>query len=652
MSEDWSKEEPLEQAAEMAARIARAAGAVFGGTLGIVIGEIASSKGFWKVAGAVFAGIFLFLCLLVNSIGLIFSYLGFTNAESYVEQARKTECANIHAQIERLFEEKPEVEVEICRLIEVQLEEILDEIENDFSENQTGYDDYEIERNEYISILKPNLSQYLSVLIEETWSGSQIVSFYGYGISEGESLGGSLSSPYDEYFALAAATYQIPVNLLKAMGKAESGFDPNAVSHAGAMGIMQLMPGTAVNLGVTDPFDPRQNIMGGARYVAELLRTFSAYPNGMELAVAGYNAGPNAVKKAGYKVPQNGETPAYVEKVFRYLNTAGNNGMEFPNRIPDASNEELTGAAGSVEVSGLLLKDLVGQKAETFLDWTIAGTHTELIGEGEEEEIVEIVDYAVVVKLSPQLGTAQSGYTFRYVTDPTTFQYALTLFELLQNGAEGAQDLLFQMSSWKNYVLGAGASEDIYTSTIQTDGDRIQYESVSGCVEEVIYYNQGEEPWASLPYGSSTIKSAGCGPTALAIVISTLTGEQVTPQMTARYAMSHGEYVAGKGTSHTFPSNAARNWGLTVERVRREQMNQVVSALKNGKLAVVICAENTIAGRSGHYIVLTGVTAEGYLTIADPGSRSRTGNLYGPATIQSYARSLSEGSIWIIGESE
>ena len=122
--------------------------------------------------------------------------------------------------------------------------------------------------------------------------------------------------------------------------------------------------------------------------------------------------------------------------------------------------------------------------------------------------------------------------------------------------------------------------------------------------------------------------------------------------MTARYAMSHGEYVAGKGTSHTFPSNAARNWGLTVERVRREQMNQVVSALKNGKLAVVICAENTIAGRSGHYIVLTGVTAEGYLTIADPGSRSRTGNLYGPATIQSYARSLSEGSIWIIGESE
>ncbi len=64
-------------------------------------------------------------------------------------------------------------------------------------------------------------------------------------------------------------------------------------------------------------------------------------------------------------------------------------------------------------------------------------------------------------------------------------------------------------------------------------------------MKEVIYFNQGEEPWASMPYGSSTIKSAGCGPTALAIVISTLTGENVTPQMT-EYAMSHGLYVSGK----------------------------------------------------------------------------------------------------------
>lgn len=260
------------------------------------------------------------------------------------------------------------------------------------------------------------------------------------------------------------------------------------------------------------------------------------------------------------------------------------------------------------------------------------------------------MDYSIVVKLNPRLTEMQTGYSFHYVTDQTTFNYVLTLFELVQDGADSVQELLFKAASWKNYVLGAGASEDIYTSTIQTGGDRILYETVNGCVKEVVYYNQGEEPWASLAYGSSNIRNSGCGPTALAIVISTLKGEIVTPQMTAKYAVEHGEYVAGKGTSHSFPANAARNWGHSVERVRRERMDYIVHELKQGKMAVVICAENTISGSSGHYIVLTGVTSDGYLTIADPGSRSRTGNLYSPATIQSYARNLSDGSIWIIGE--
>lgn len=79
-------------------------------------------------------------------------------------------------------------------------------------------------------------------------------------------------------------------------------------------------------------------------------------------------------------------------------------------------------------------------------------------------------------------------------------------------------------------------------------------------------------------------------------------------------------------------------------------MNHVVAELKNGKLVVVICAENTISGSSGHFIVLTGVTSDGNITIADPGSRGRTGNLYSPSTIRSYARDLSDGGIWIIGE--
>lgn len=676
MGDDWTEQEPLDKAAEMAARTVRAAGqakqaadaiqaahtvagaagsgaaagttvgTALGGPLGAVIGAVLTSKTFWKAVGAVLASILLFLYMIVNSVGIIFSYLGFADADSYVAQAREAEYQNIKIQIETLFSEKPELKTELCEVIIGYRDQMLEEIEADFYANWDSYDAYEVV-DEYESSLEPMLSQYLAVLMEESWSGSQIVGFNGFGVTGGYES--DLTSIYDEYFSLAAATYQVSEALLKAIGKAESGFDPNAVSGAGAMGIMQLMPGTAANLGVTDPFDPKQNIMGGAKYIAEMLRTFGSYPDGLRLAIAAYNAGPNAVRRAGYRIPRNGETPAYVDKVMGYLVPGSE--TQIPSQEEGEEPARITPQPS--DVSAILLKAIVEEHAEEFLGWTQTGTHTDTVEsgiDGEDEEI-KIVDYAVIVKLNSQLTPLGTGYSYSYVTNQTTFNYVLTLFGLLENGSDGLEELLFKATSWKNYVLGAGASEDVYTSEIQTGGDTISYDTVRGCVKEVVYYNQGEEPWASLSYGSSNIRAAGCGPTALAIVISTLKGENVTPEMTAGYAMSKGLYVSGKGTSHAFPSMAARNWGLEVERVKREQMDYVVRQLKEGKLAVVICAENTISGSSGHFIILTGITQEGYIAIADPGSRRRTGNLYSPATIQSYARDLGDGGIWIIGGS-
>lgn len=676
MGDDWTEQEPLDKAAEMAARTVRAAGqakqaadaiqaahtvagaagsgaaagttvgTALGGPLGAVIGAVLTSKTFWKAVGAVLASILLFLYMIVNSVGIIFSYLGFADADSYVAQAREAEYQNIKIQIETLFSEKPGLKTELCEVIIGYRDQMLEEIEADFYANWDSYDAYEVV-DEYESSLEPMLSQYLAVLMEESWSGSQIVGFNGFGVTGGYES--DLTSIYDEYFSLAAATYQVSEALLKAIGKAESGFDPNAVSGAGAMGIMQLMPGTAANLGVTDPFDPKQNIMGGAKYIAEMLRTFGSYPDGLRLAIAAYNAGPNAVRRAGYRIPQNGETPAYVDKVMGYLVPGSE--TQIPSQEEGEEPARITPQPS--DVSAILLKAIVEEHAEEFLGWTQTGTHTDTVEsgiDGEDEEI-KIVDYAVIVKLNSQLTPLGTGYSYSYVTNQTTFNYVLTLFGLLENGSDGLEELLFKATSWKNYVLGAGASEDVYTSEIQTGGDTISYDTVRGCVKEVVYYNQGEEPWASLSYGSSNIRAAGCGPTALAIVISTLKGENITPEMTAGYAMSKGLYVSGKGTSHAFPSMAARNWGLEVERVKREQMDYVVRQLKEGKLAVVICAENTISGSSGHFIILTGITQEGYIAIADPGSRRRTGNLYSPATIQSYARDLGDGGIWIIGGS-
>ena len=119
----------------------------------------------------------------------------------------------------------------------------------------------------------------------------------------------------DKIFAQAAKSYGVDEELLKAMAKAESGFDPNATSHCGAMGIMQLMPMTAKELGVTDAYDPEQNIMGGAKYIASLLEK---YDGNVSYALAAYNAGSGNVDKYG-GIPPFEETQNYVAKILGYL---------------------------------------------------------------------------------------------------------------------------------------------------------------------------------------------------------------------------------------------------------------------------------------------------------------------------------------------
>ncbi|MDV7211498.1 lytic transglycosylase domain-containing protein [Azotobacter beijerinckii] len=121
--------------------------------------------------------------------------------------------------------------------------------------------------------------------------------------------------PYAALVAAAAAEHGLPEALLHAVIRAESNYDPHAISPKGAAGLMQLMPDTARELGVADVWDPAANIRGGARYLKRLLEMFD---QDLSLAVAAYNAGPGAVIGSGSAIPPSAETQRYVPKVLEY----------------------------------------------------------------------------------------------------------------------------------------------------------------------------------------------------------------------------------------------------------------------------------------------------------------------------------------------
>jgi len=123
---------------------------------------------------------------------------------------------------------------------------------------------------------------------------------------------------YDQLIAKTAEKYQVDSALVKAVIKAESNFNHQAVSRVGARGLMQLMPATASYLQVPDSFHPEQNIEGGVRYLRYLL---NQYQNNLHLALAAYNAGEGAVNRYNRQIPPYRETQTYVRRVLSFFNS-------------------------------------------------------------------------------------------------------------------------------------------------------------------------------------------------------------------------------------------------------------------------------------------------------------------------------------------
>ena len=166
---------------------------------------------------------------------------------------------------------------------------------------------------------------------------------------------------------------------------------------------------------------------------------------------------------------------------------------------------------------------------------------------------------------------------------------------------------------------------------------------------EVVYFNQLDERYANKPYGTDNIGGYGCGPTAMSIVVSSLTSETVDPIEMAKWSYENGGWCSKSGSYHALIPNAAKAWGLTVEGCTASEPQRIVDALSEGKLVVAIMGKGHFT-TSGHFIVLRGVQ-DGKILVADPASYKRSQKLWELSIILNEAgkRAGSGGPFWIIG---
>lgn len=165
----------------------------------------------------------------------------------------------------------------------------------------------------------------------------------------------------------------------------------------------------------------------------------------------------------------------------------------------------------------------------------------------------------------------------------------------------------------------------------------------------VVYFNQLDERYASQPYGTDNIGGYGCGPTAMSIVVSSLTSDTVDPVEMAKWSYDNGYWCSKSGSYHALIPAAAKAWGLPVEGCPASDGQKIVDALANGKLVVAIMTKGHFTN-SGHFIVLRGVK-DGKILVADPASRDRSSMEWDLFLILNEAstHAAAGGPFWIIG---
>lgn len=180
-------------------------------------------------------------------------------------------------------------------------------------------------------------------------------------------------------------------------------------------------------------------------------------------------------------------------------------------------------------------------------------------------------------------------------------------------------------------ITGGGIIED---PKITEFASRNGQEVLTGGSVEIVYFNQGEEPWASQPFGPDQIKGYGCGPTAMAMVVSSLSSQVTDPASMAQFAYQSGYCAPGSGSYLSIVTGTADAFGLTVTSARGYSTEQLCQDLASGYLFVALMTSGHFTS-SGHFILLRGITLEGEVLVADPNSRERSLTAWSPELILS-----------------
>lgn len=195
-------------------------------------------------------------------------------------------------------------------------------------------------------------------------------------------------------------------------------------------------------------------------------------------------------------------------------------------------------------------------------------------------------------------------------------------FSILANWLIGAElDAVKDLQDTYGYNQYIGITDESY---LESEGQDYSGLTFTDGISEVAYYNQIDERWKNEPYGrSDKIGTHGCGPTSMAIVISSLTGNKVDPVQMAKWSYEHGHCCEGSGSYHSLIPESAKAFGLNVDSVPVNDPQGLVNALASGKLVVAIMGKGAFTN-SGHFIVLRGVTSDGKILVADPASRRKS----------------------------